>query len=74
MSCSSKSVEERSQSVSLLLKGGSFDPNEKYDAGRIQWNGEGGWKKNRQKKQKRKRVIRKHHLLMSYWLFKTSRL
>ena len=55
MPCSSKSVEERSQSVSLLLKGGSFDPNEKYDAGRIQWNGDGGWKKNRQKKTKKKK-------------------
>ena len=32
MPCSSKSVQERSPSVSSLLKGGSFEQNEEYDA------------------------------------------
>ena len=32
MPCSSKSVQERSPSVSSLLNGGSFDQNEEYDA------------------------------------------
>ena len=32
MPCSSKSVQERSPSVSSLLKGRSFEQNEEYDA------------------------------------------
>ena len=32
MPCSSKSVQERSPSMSSLFTGGSFDQNEEYDA------------------------------------------
>ena len=72
MPCSSKSVQERSPSVSSRLKGGSFEQNEEYDAESNAMVKEADRKIDKVN-QKRKKVIRKNHLLMSYWLFKNGR-
>ena len=56
MPCSSKSVQERSTSLSLLLNGGSF---EEYDAELNEMVKEAE-RKSSKKKQKRKKAIRKN--------------
>ena len=70
MPCSSKSIQERSPSVPSLLNGGSFDQKEEYKAEFNKMVKEAGRKIA---KEKRKKVIRKNHLLMSYWLFKNNK-
>ena len=59
MPCSSKSVQERSTSLPLLLNGGSFEQNEEYDAELNEMVKEAE-RKSSKKKQKRKKAIRKN--------------